>query len=119
MSLITFVLRGGIPELIKAKEKNRRQQLRVNSEKKLKAHISAKRRERMLNNPDAHERAKAQWRERRANQTPEERRAEYQRKKEIIASLSPEEYARRRRLATENQRRWRAKKKAQQQESKS
>ena len=115
MSLITFVLKGGIPPIIKQKEKNRRYREKVKADPNRLEALNR----RLKNNPESHERAKAYWRARRASQTPEERRAEYLRKKEIIASLSPEEYARRRKLATENQRRWRAKKKAQQQESKS
>ena len=43
--------------------------------------------------------------------TPRKRSPEYLRKKEILASLSDQEYARRRALATANMQRWRAKKK--------
>ena len=111
VSLIQFVLSGGIPPLIRAKAKNRRRQEKIDADPKLKAKRAAQRAAQRKNNPESHEREKAYWRERRAKQTPEERKAEYQRRKEIIASLSPEEYERRKNLATENMRRYRAKKK--------
>ena len=111
VSLIQFVLSGGIPPLVKAKVKNRRRQEKIDADPKLKAKRAAQRAAQRKNNPESHECEKAYWRERRAKQTPEERKAEYQRRKEIIASLSPEEYERRKNLATENMRRYRAKKK--------
>lgn len=111
MSLIQFVLSGGIPPLIKAKAKNRRRQEKIDADPKLKAKRTAQETAQRKSNPESHEREKSYWRERRAKQTPEERKAEYQRRKEIIASLSPEEYERRKNLATENMRRYRAKKK--------
>ena len=61
--------------------------------------------------PEYLEAARSYWRQRRAAQTKEDRGAEYLRKKEILASLSDHEYARRRALATANTQRARAKKK--------
>ena len=68
--------------------------------------------------PEYLEAARSYWRQRRAAQTKEDRDAEYLRKKEILASLSDQEYARRRALATANMQRWRAKKKLNQQGAK-
>ena len=61
--------------------------------------------------PEYIEAARSYWRQRRAAQTKEDRDAEYLRKKEILANLSDQEYARRRALATANMQRARAKKK--------
>ena len=59
VSLIQFVLSGGIPPLIKAKEKNRRKQERINADPKLKARRAAQRADQRKKNPDSHEREKA------------------------------------------------------------
>ena len=59
MSLIQFVLSGGIPPLIKAKVKNRRRQEKIDADPKLKAKRAAQRAAQRKNNPESHEREKA------------------------------------------------------------
>lgn len=107
---ISDVLLGKLPSaLVKAARKQREKERRQTDE--YKKSDREKKARRYATDPEYRERFKQDQRDRRAAATPEQKAADYARRKAITASLPEAEYQRRRELALARQRKWREKKK--------
>lgn len=109
---VATVYRQFLPPVIKEERSKKYHRDFWHAHPEYKEKDKGRKAKRYANDPEFRERCKQQERERWASLTPEERKEAYQRRKLKNAMLPEEEYLRRRKAASERQRKWRAKKKA-------